>query len=42
MPPDPRRVAAGRLGVRETAETSADGGTTWKPLFDLVFRPHGR
>jgi len=27
-------------GVRETAETSADGGKTWKPLFDIVFRPH--
>ena len=26
-------------GVRETAETSEDGGKTWKPLFDLVFRP---
>ena len=27
-------------GVRETAETSDDGGRTWKPLFDMVFRPH--
>jgi hypothetical protein len=27
-------------GVRETAESSADGGKTWKPLFDIVFRPH--
>lgn len=27
-------------GVRETAETSGDGGQTWKPLFDIVFRPH--
>jgi hypothetical protein len=26
--------------VRETAETSDDGGKTWKPLFDIVFRPH--
>jgi len=26
--------------VRETAVTSADGGKTWKPWFDLVFRPH--
>jgi len=26
--------------VRETAVTSTDGGTTWKPWFDLVFRPH--
>jgi Domain of unknown function (DUF4440) len=24
--------------VRETAATSADGGKTWKPWFDLVFR----
>ncbi|MGA8437753.1 MAG: nuclear transport factor 2 family protein [Candidatus Sulfotelmatobacter sp.] len=27
-------------GVRETAVTSSDGGMTWKPWFDLVFRPH--
>ncbi len=27
-------------GVRETALTSADGGKTWKPWFDLMFRPH--
>ena len=26
-------------GVRETAVTSADGGKTWKPWFDLLFRP---
>lgn len=26
--------------VRETAERSNDGGKTWKPLFDIVFRPH--
>ncbi|MGB6387450.1 MAG: nuclear transport factor 2 family protein [Terriglobales bacterium] len=26
-------------GVRETADTSSDGGKTWKPWFDLVFRP---
>jgi len=26
-------------GVRETALSSADGGKTWKPWFDLVFRP---
>jgi hypothetical protein len=25
-------------GVRETAELSSDGGKTWKPLFDIVFR----
>jgi ketosteroid isomerase-like protein len=25
--------------VREIAVTSADGGETWKPWFDLVFRP---
>jgi hypothetical protein len=27
-------------GVRETATTSLDGGTTWEPWFDLVFRRH--
>ena len=27
-------------GVRETAESSTDGGKTWKPAFDIVFRPH--
>lgn len=27
-------------GVRETAFTSADGGKTWKPWFDLMFRRH--
>jgi len=27
-------------GVRETAETSIDGGKTWTPWFDLVFRAH--
>jgi hypothetical protein len=27
-------------GVRETAVTSPDGGHTWKPWFDLIFRPH--
>jgi hypothetical protein len=26
-------------GVRETAVTSGDGGKTWKPWFDLLFRP---
>ncbi len=26
--------------VRETAVTSRDGGRTWKPWFDLIFRPH--
>ncbi len=25
-------------GVRETAETSEDGGKSWKPLFDILFR----
>jgi len=24
--------------VRETAETSSDGGKSWKPAFDMVFR----
>jgi hypothetical protein len=26
-------------GVRETAEISTDHGKTWKPWFDLIFRP---
>lgn len=26
--------------VREKAERSADGGRTWAPVFDIVFRPH--
>ena len=26
-------------GVREMAVTSSDGGKTWKPWFDLLFRP---
>jgi hypothetical protein len=29
-------------GVRETAVVSTDGGHEWKPLFDIVFRPHAR
>lgn len=28
--------------VRERAERSTDGGATWSPVFDIVFRPHGR
>jgi hypothetical protein len=27
-------------GVRETAFTSTDGGATWKPWFDLIFKLH--
>jgi ketosteroid isomerase-like protein len=27
-------------GVRETAVRSTDGGRTWTPWFDLMFRPH--
>ena len=27
-------------GVRETAVSSKDGGKTWTPVFDMVFRPH--
>ena len=27
-------------GVRETALTSLDAGKTWKPWFDILFRPH--
>jgi len=26
--------------VRSTAERSKDGGKTWAPVFDIVFRPH--
>lgn len=26
--------------VRETAVTSSDNGKSWKPVFDIVFRPH--
>jgi len=26
--------------VRERAQRSLDGGTTWTPVFDIVFRPH--
>src|SRR5262249_441269 len=28
-------------GVRDTAETSSDGGRTWKPRFDMIFRRPG-
>jgi hypothetical protein len=28
-------------GVREKAETSSDGGRSWKLRFDMVFRRHG-
>ena len=27
-------------GVQETATKSSDGGKTWQPLFDIIFRPH--
>ncbi|MEO8199035.1 MAG: hypothetical protein ABI679_00805 [Gemmatimonadota bacterium] len=27
-------------GVREIAERTTDGGKSWKPLFDIMFRPH--
>jgi hypothetical protein len=26
--------------VRETAQRSKDGGKSWEPVFDIVFRPH--
>jgi hypothetical protein len=29
-------------GAREIASTSLDGGETWTPWFDLMFRPHRR
>lgn len=32
------RWAPGAEGVRETAERSSDGGRTWNPWFDVVFR----
>ena len=28
------------VNVREKAERSVDGGETWTPVFDIVFRPH--
>ena len=28
------------MNVREKAERSVDGGKTWTPVFDIVFRPH--
>jgi hypothetical protein len=28
------------VNVREKAERSVDGGRTWAPVFDIVFRPH--
>lgn len=28
--------------VRERADRSTDGGKTWTPVFDMVFRPHGK
>ncbi len=31
-----------KQGVRETAITSNDGGATWRPWFDILFRPHSR
>jgi len=27
-------------GVREVAVRSTDGGKTWVPWFDIMFRPH--
>jgi hypothetical protein len=27
-------------GVRETATRSLDGGRTWQPVFDILFKPH--
>ncbi|MDQ2767176.1 MAG: hypothetical protein M3Y30_08475 [Gemmatimonadota bacterium] len=30
----------GHGSVRETAQRSKDGGKTWEPVFDIVFRPH--
>jgi len=33
-------IPASEGRVRETAQTSSDGGRTWKPAFDMVFRKH--
>jgi hypothetical protein len=33
---------ADEKGVRETAVSSTDGGKTWEPVFDMVFRPHSK
>ena len=27
-------------GVRETAERSREGGKSWRPEFDIIFKPH--
>ncbi|HKO05961.1 MAG TPA: hypothetical protein VJW51_14485 [Candidatus Acidoferrales bacterium] len=49
--PDPSRGPRGRVrgvwkpaegGVREIGVTSTDGGQSWKPWFDLSFRPHAQ
>jgi hypothetical protein len=41
---EPRRVRgewrSQEHGVREVAARSTDGGVTWVPWFDLLFRPH--
>jgi hypothetical protein len=29
-------------GIRETAEVSNDNGKTWKPLFNIIFKPVSR
>jgi hypothetical protein len=29
-------------GVREIAHSSTDGGASWQPWFDILFRPHDR
>jgi hypothetical protein len=39
-PPKDAPKDARKDGVRETAEISGDGGKTWKPLFDILFRAH--
>jgi hypothetical protein len=33
-------IPQGDGGVRETARISSDGGRTWKPAFDMLFRKH--
>jgi hypothetical protein len=44
-PTGARRLVSGTWrpvagGVRETAVTSIDGGKSWQPWFDILFRPH--
>ncbi len=33
-------ISQDNAAVRETATRSVDGGKTWLPVFDIVFKPH--